>query len=137
MDKLVTALGPAFAAGLAIQQLLELLDPVVGEKLGNSKKIVLNLVALGIGLVLAFAGGLQVLEPLGIHHSTVDSIVTGLTIAGGTQGINSLLKFLGYAKEGMKSEAVKKAEPAKQQAMAAGKAVYSRFFRVIKDPSRL
>jgi len=123
MDKLVTALGPAFAAGLAIQQLLELLDPVVGEKLGNSKKIVLNLVTLGIGLVLAFAGGLQVLEPLGIHHSTVDSIVTGLIIAGGTQGINSLLKFMGYAKEGKKADAVAKATPAKQQAMAAGKAV--------------
>ena len=122
MDKLVMALGPAFAAGLAIQQLLELLDPVFGEKLGDNKKIVLNMVALGIGLLLAFAGGLQVLEPLGIHHSTVDSIVTGLIISGGTQGINSLLKFMGYAKEAKKSDAVAKTtEPAKQKAMAAGK----------------
>jgi hypothetical protein len=124
VDKLVVALGPAFAAGLAIQQFLEISDPIVSKLLQQDyKKLVLNALALAVGLALAFGAGLQVLKPLGIeNHHTIDSIATGLIISGGTQGINSILKFMGYAKEGKKAEAVEKTQDAKKkEALAEGK----------------
>jgi hypothetical protein len=111
METLVTALGPVFAAGLAIQQLLELLDSILLKKfIGDDyKKAVLGLLSLIAGLALAFGAGLRVLELLGVSSPWYwDEITTGLIISGGTQGINSILKFLGYAKEGKKADAVAK-----------------------------
>jgi hypothetical protein len=35
----------------------------------------------------------------------VDVVATGLFISGGTEGFNSLMKFLGYKKEEKKAEA--------------------------------
>jgi len=99
MDNLVVALGPAFAAGFAVQQLLEILDPVV-EKFKVNKKLLLGLVSLVIGFVLAAGAGLRVLQPLGITNASFwDIIVTGLIISGGTEGVNSIMKFLGYTKD--------------------------------------
>jgi hypothetical protein len=113
----VKALAPAFAAGFAIQRLFEILDkPLTGAaaKLQNragpsAKHLMLNLTALAIGLVLSFAAGLQVLQPLGVdaehlgpavaNARLLDGIVTGLIISGGTEGLNSIMKFLGYAKQ--------------------------------------
>ena len=119
METLVTSLGPAFAAGLAIQQLIELLDAIKLQNViaENWKKVIFGLLSLGLGLGLAFGAGLHVLEPLGA--SVVwpwDEITTGLIISGGTQGINSILKFLGYAKEGKKAEAAAKIQPVQAQA---------------------
>jgi len=37
MDEIAKALGPAFAAGFAVQRTLEILDPIFG-KLGDSKQ---------------------------------------------------------------------------------------------------
>lgn len=103
MEALVEAFGPVFAAGLAIQQLLELLDPVF-EKL-KAKKAVLSLISLVIGLVLAFGAKLSLLVPLGWEGSALwDGLVTGLVISGGTEGINSIMKFLGYKKDNEKRE---------------------------------
>ena len=100
MDKLVMSLGPAFAAGFAVQQLLELLDPIV-SKIKGDKKLVLGIVSLVIGLALAFGAGLRVLQPLGIANANfvVDAIVTALIVSAGTEGINSIMKFLGYTKD--------------------------------------
>ena len=111
METLVAALGPVFAAGLAIQQLLELLDALLLKKIigDEYKKAVLGLLSLVVGLALAFGAGLHVLEPLGAAVGWPwDELTTGLIISGGTQGINSILKFLGYAKEGKKAEAAAK-----------------------------
>ena len=108
MDKLVVSLGPAFAAGFAIQQLLEILDPLVQRLLGEKgdKKLVLGLVSFVVGLALAFGAGLRVLEPLGVPGAAaVDYVVTALIISAGTGGVNSILKFLGYSKERQKGEA--------------------------------
>jgi len=101
MDTLVKALGPAFAAGFAVQQLLEVLDPLIIKIIGQAdKKLVLGIVAFVLGLALAFGTGLHVLEPLGVANAGIwDTIVTGLVISAGTEGINSVLKFLGYSKE--------------------------------------
>lgn len=116
METLVTALGPVFAAGLAIQQLLELLDSILLKKFVGEdyKKAFLGLLSLVAGLALAFGAGLRVLELLGVSGPWYwDEITTGLIISGGTQGINSILKFLGYAKEGKKAEALAKIAPVK------------------------
>ncbi len=99
MDKLIEALGPVFAAGFAVQQLIELLSPVV-NRIKSRKKEILGLSSLVIGLVLSWGLGLRVLQTLGVKTSPIaDVILSGLVISGGTDGINSIVKFLGYAKE--------------------------------------
>ena len=60
-------------------------------------------------LALAFGAGLRVLDLLGVPSLRYwDELTTGLIISGGTQGINSIVKFLGYAKEGKKADAAAK-----------------------------
>ena len=117
MDKLITALAPVFAAGLGIQQLGEILSPVIDKISPNYRKVILGLVSLTLGLVLAFQLDLHVfnllkgLDPkiLGLDkHPSLDAMVTGLIISGGTEGLNSILKFLKYKKEDAKNEAAAK-----------------------------
>jgi hypothetical protein len=107
MDTLVKALGPVFAAGFAVQQLLEVLDPLIVKIIGNAdKKLILGIVAFVFGLILAFGTGLCILEPLGVANAGLwDTIVTGLAISAGTEGVNSILKFMGYSKEREKAVA--------------------------------
>lgn len=116
MDPLTTALGPAFAAGFAVQRLLEILDPIVNRFVKEeNKKIVLGIVSLLTGLVLAFGAKLTVLSHLGVTvNAYLDYFVAALIISAGTEGFNSILKFLSYKKE------EKKAEAAKEKATAAG-----------------
>ena len=106
MDMLVKALGPVFVAGLAIQQLLELLDPILTKIAGDNKKMVSNIISLVVGLLLAFGAGLRILHPLGLIEVSfeLDAAVTGVIISAGTEGINSIMKFLGYAKEVKKKQ---------------------------------
>jgi hypothetical protein len=108
MDKLVMALGPAFAAGFALQRLLEILDPWLDKIkiVKENKKIVLGLISLIIGLILAFGIGLRVLRPLGVTTADfLDAVTTALIVSAGTEGFNSILKFLGYIKEDRKAAA--------------------------------
>ena len=123
MDKIILALGPAFAAGLAVQQLLEILDRLieqlfsVTEPLGLNidKKLILGLISLLFGLFLAAGAGLRVLEPLGVENAGFfDVIVTGLIISAGTESLNAIVKFLGYVKEDRKATATAKKQPAPQ-----------------------
>ena len=68
MDMLVTALGPVLAAGFAVQQLLEILNPLVERFTGDNekaKKMYLGLVSLLLGFGLSFGAGLRVLTALG------------------------------------------------------------------------
>jgi hypothetical protein len=107
MDKLIAGLGPAFAAGFAVQQLFEILDPLLGKIAADRKKVVLGVLSLIIGLFLSVTLNLRVLSALGVETSgfgaTVDVVVTGLIISAGTEGVNSILKFLGYAKDKKKN----------------------------------
>jgi len=108
MDKLVVALGPAFAAGFAVQQLLEILSSLADQidMVKNNKKLVLGIASLLIGLALAFGAGLRVLQPLGVTSADIwDGLVTGLIVSAGTEGFNSIMKFLGYTKERQKGAA--------------------------------
>jgi hypothetical protein len=118
MDRLIVALGPAFAAGFAIQRLLELADPLINVLLGNrparanTKRALLAVLSLVAGLALALGAGLRVLRPLGARQdaagTVTDLVVTALVISAGTEGVNSILKFLGYAKEDKKAQAAGK-----------------------------
>lgn len=120
MDKLITALAPVFAAGLGIQQLGELLDPILDKVGPNYKRLVLAVVSLGVGLVLAFGAKLHTLAPLGVTDAGIlDPLLTGLIISGGTEGINSILKFLKYKKEDTKNAAAAKAPENAKAALAA------------------
>ena len=115
MDTLTKALAPIFAAGFAVQQLLELIDPIIasGVKAPATKKVVVGIISLGIGLLLSGFGDFRVLTVLfkassgssTWNHPWLDGLVTGLILSAGTEGFNSIMKFLGYAKEGKKAEA--------------------------------
>jgi hypothetical protein len=132
--ELMTALAPTFAAGLAVQQLLEIvtsfLDLDKRESFQKYKKVILGFLALAIGFALAYKNYLQVLQPLFItktetnpqtHEVTfyysrqippcLDYFVTGLVLSAGTEGINSILKFMKYKKEEVKKEADKPTSP--------------------------
>lgn len=108
MDPLTTALGPAFAAGFAVQRLLEILDPIVNRLVKEeNKRIILGIVSLLTGLGLAFGAKLSVLSHLGVTvAASLDYFIAGLIISAGTEGFNSILKFLSYKKEEKKAEAV-------------------------------
>lgn len=124
MPELGKALIPAFAAGFAVQQLLELLDPIV-EKIipKDSKKLVLGLVALGAGLLLAIQTPIRVLQPLQLGVDVwLDRIVTALVLSAGTQGFNSIQKYASAAKEAKKADA----EIKRQATPPAGGASMSR-----------
>lgn len=130
MDKLVTALAPVFAAGFAVQQLLEILTSILDLDARDSfqkyKKAILGFVSLILGLVLAYNGYLRVLQPLFAVVVTdpitkvvttsfsvtipnyLDYIVTALVISAGTEGVNSIMKFLKYSKEDKKNDAAAK-----------------------------
>jgi hypothetical protein len=84
MDKLLLALGPAFAAGLAVQQFLEFADPIVDRftSLKAYKRLLMSTSSVVIGLVLSFGAGVRVLEPMGYTNAGLfDPLITGLIIS--------------------------------------------------------
>ena len=110
MERLVLALAPAFAAGFAIQQLLEILTPLFTwlKLQGDLRKSMLSLLSLGLGVIIAIGSEMRVLEPLGlINAKGIDIAITAVIISAGTEGFNSIMKFLGYAKEKKKQDAKK------------------------------
>lgn len=113
MSKLLLALAPAFAAGFALQRLLEILDPILEKtRIVNSKKTIFGLISLAAGLGLAASPKIRVLTQLVAPDtvpSLLDYLVTALIVSGGTEGFNSILKFLNYKKEETKGESVTQA----------------------------
>lgn len=114
VDPLILALVPAFAAGFAIQQLIELVDPIIvrfGLK-DTDKKLVLGVMSLILGALIVLFTPVRILDSLGYKIPLLDGAVTALFISGGTEGLNSIIKFLGYTKEKEKADAAKaKATP--------------------------
>ena len=45
--------------------------------------------------------------------------ISAVALAGGTEGVNSVLKYLGYAKENKKNDAASKLDPAKSEQLKA------------------
>ena len=116
----VKALAPLFAAGVAIQQFTDLVDsglsslaPATG--LGDAKKFVVKLLAVVAGFTFVLQSGISVfasLLPGSQLPAWLDHTIAALIVGGGTEGVNSIVKFLGYAKEEKKAEAGKKQVPA-------------------------
>ncbi|MDZ7264252.1 MAG: hypothetical protein ONB16_06675 [candidate division KSB1 bacterium] len=110
MEQLIKAFAPAFAAALGLQQLLEILDPIFSW-LKDKKGMVLKPLSLLAGLVFSIFAGMRVLAHLNYTGAELwDIIVTSLIISGGTEGFNSILKFLGYTKEKKSVEVQKERE---------------------------
>ncbi|MEW6567988.1 MAG: hypothetical protein AB1449_07450 [Chloroflexota bacterium] len=100
MDDLIRAIAPVAIASVALQQLLELLDPVLDLFVRRYKKSVLSILALIVALALSFGLGLRLLTPLGFSGpGWLDAVVTALFLTGGTKAFNDLIKWLGYKKE--------------------------------------
>ncbi len=101
-------LAPVFAASLAVQQLLEVLSVPVQERVGELRtKPVLGVIGFVIGLVLAYVFELNVMAYFKVPNSGnfLDKVVTALILSAGTEGMNSLVKFLKYLKEDKKASA--------------------------------
>jgi len=108
----ITALMPAFAAGFAVQRLLEILDPVLERFMKERKRYYLGLISLSVGAGAAWLADLRVLVHLTSSGTPapsdfLDLIVTGLIISAGTEGFNSILKLLSYKKEEKKAESLR------------------------------
>lgn len=123
----VGALGPAFAAGFAVQQLLEIVDPVVTATIGwlrlppTAKKPIMGAISLLIGLGISIGCGIHVIQSLQSSTTAVpgDAFVSGVIISAGTEGMNSIMKFLGYAKDAKKADAATKISETPKAALSA------------------
>jgi hypothetical protein len=105
MDDVITVLAPVFVASLALQQLLELLDPVLDVFLKPHKKWILSAVTLVVGVLLAMLLDLRILSGLGLSVNRIlDLLLTAFFLMGGTKGINDLMKLIGYRKEQVKGD---------------------------------
>jgi hypothetical protein len=107
MDSL-NPLAPIFAASVAVQQILEVFSVLVEKTVGETrKKAVLGGIGFVVGIMLARAFGLDVMQYFQLNSNIpgVDTIVTALVLSAGTEGTNSIVKFLKYLKEDKKPTA--------------------------------
>lgn len=99
MDEITKVLAPVFVSSFALQQLLELLDPVLDAVIKQHKKWILSALAFLVGLTMAVGLDLRILSPMGVPIVRwVDILITALFITGSTKGINDLIKVLAYKK---------------------------------------
>ena len=99
MNEVAAVLAPIFVASFALQQLLELLDPVLEIVIKQHKKWILSAVALVVGVAISTGLDLRILSPMGVPVARwVDIAITALFITGSTKGINDLVKVLAYRK---------------------------------------
>jgi hypothetical protein len=131
-SKVMSALVPAFAAGFAVQQTIELVDTffsVISKLLRSlaNDPAIKKLIATGIGLllsiVLVIAGKLDIITPLLAQGAQVPELVRSLIsiifISAGTESFNSLLKWVSWKKEESKAKAAGK--PSQAAVAAVGK----------------
>jgi hypothetical protein len=105
MDDFMRSIGAAFVAAFALQQLIELIDPILDSLIRRQKKWILSVISLAAGLGITFGLGVRVFGPLGMNAPDwADAVVTALFITGGTKGINDLLKLIGYRKEAARAQ---------------------------------
>jgi hypothetical protein len=68
MNPWAESLGPEIIIGFALQQLLELIDPLLEKFIKPNKSIAHGLQAFMLGLVLSLLLDLRALRPFGITH---------------------------------------------------------------------
>jgi|SRR5579872_1826611 len=131
-----TKLTALFAAGFAVQQLLELATAILNldsnPTFQKYKKTILGILSLAAGLLLAgFVSPLRVLSALGVAASgPTDVLVTGFVLSAGTEGINSILKFAKYSKEDKKTTAASKASSLDGAANTNAELAFSKLDRI-------
>ena len=104
MGEVAAVLAPVFVASFALQQLIELLDPVLHTLIKQHKKWILSAVALVVALAMSLGLNLRILSMLGASIPRwVDVLITAFFITGSTKGINDLVKVLAYKKAGVKA----------------------------------
>jgi hypothetical protein len=115
MDALVLALAPGFVAGFAVQRVLEIFDAVVdglvtrfpvikvaaGDDTFKARKAFWSaVISVILGFAIAYYTGVRVLQPLQFPAPDGwDMVITALVISAGSEGMNSILKWLGYKKD--------------------------------------
>jgi len=121
------ALAPAFATGFAVQQALQIIDPLISKD-GAAKQAITGMISLTLGLLIAGFGDVLVIGPLVkaagssiTVKSWIDMPVSALIISAGTEGFNSIMKFLSYQKEAAKSDAALKKADAASKPLPQGK----------------
>jgi len=114
MDQLTTSLGPVFVAGFAVQQLLEILTSVLNldsnVRFENYKKAILSVASLAMGFLLASQiPSLRVLHAVDSKNvlNGWDLVITAFVLSAGTEGLNSIVKFMKYSKEDKKATAAR------------------------------
>lgn len=115
-------LAPIFAASLAVQQVLEVLSVPVEKWFGEVRtKSVLGVIGFLIGIVLALVFNLNVMSYFGVPNAGnfLDKIVTALILSAGTEGMNSVVKFLKYLKEDKKATAAETLQTLRSRAASA------------------
>jgi hypothetical protein len=132
MITLPEALAPAFAAALALQHLTELIDSFLNRsQAAAKKKLTIGICSLIVACVLiGFVPTLGILDNIHRAAATVtsttgqavanppaqpparpeqrdwlDLFISALIVSAGTDGFNSILKFLTYKKDETKVEA--------------------------------
>ena len=132
MITLPVALAPAFAAALALQHLTELIDSFLNRsQAAAKKKLTIGICSLIVaGVLIGFVPTLGILDNIQRASATVSSttgqavanppaplpaspkapgwldlFISALIVSAGTDGFNSILKFLTYKKEETKVEA--------------------------------
>ena len=115
--KYVTALAPAFTAGFAVQQFVEVIDSLIvwttswkpaNQSVIPQKKAILSLISVGIAtlLVTLDSSDLNVLNAIGAKSAGMAGVVVSVAfISAGTEGFNSIMKWLSYKKEDAKGSA--------------------------------
>ena len=110
-------------AGFAIQQVLQILDPIIGASIADYKKnrpnhdlpggmsdadfkkAIMAFLGFAAGIIAVRTTKIATLELLNDQwKGTGDLIVTALVISGGTEGFNTLLKYFSYVKEARKQQ---------------------------------
>lgn len=69
MNPLVESLGPVFIAGFALQQLLNLSEPLLERMFRTQKSWATNLLAFVLSLVITLILHLQALRPFGLAQA--------------------------------------------------------------------
>jgi hypothetical protein len=113
-------LAPIFAASVAVQQVLEVFSVAIERRVGEKrKKSVLGIIGFVVGIAVARAFGLDVMSYFELNSNVpgVDTVVTALVLSAGTEGTNSIVKFLKYLKEDKKATAAETLELVRKRAV--------------------
>jgi len=106
----------AMVVAFGIQQGIDVIDSLItGFGVIKSdptsvsyKKAILKIISLVVGFAAAQFMNVDVLRGLPSAPEFLHKFITALALAGGTEGVNSVLKYAAYSKENKKNDAAAK-----------------------------